>query len=110
MRAVSPCTVRLLFFGLNENFLSKICVHVLTTFLWYQVPASVRVRRETAIQKSKPKPQQASVGTAPRPSSAPVTIGKSESAAQPSAPKPQSIDDSYMAFLEDMKALGALDS
>ena len=27
-----------------------------------------------------------------------------------SAPKGQSIDDSYMAFLEDMKALGALDS
>ncbi|KAJ8620721.1 hypothetical protein MRB53_029250 [Persea americana] len=80
-----------------------------TPELTAMVPASVRVRRETAIQKAKPKPQHSSVSTAPRPS-APVTIGRLESAAQPSAPKPQSIDDSYMAFLEDMKALGALDS
>ena len=74
-----------------------------------QVPASVRVRREIAVQKTKPKPQLSATQSAPRPSVGPVSAGKSEAAAAPSVPK-GSIDDSYMAFLEDMKALGALDS
>ena len=39
-----------------------------------------------------------------------TTIVKKESTNLSSAPKAQSIDDPYMAFLEDMKALGALDS
>ena len=38
------------------------------------------------------------------------TIVKPESTSSSSAPKAQSVDDSYTAFLEDMKALGALDS
>jgi len=73
-----------------------------------QVPASVRVKRESALPKPKPKVQQQQSSTASisKPS---VTLIRSD--AQPSsvAPKPPSMDDSYMAFLEDMKELGALD-
>ncbi|KAI3894297.1 hypothetical protein MKX03_001844 [Papaver bracteatum] len=82
-----------------------------TPELTAMVPASVRVRRETAVQKTKPKvPQLAQTTATPRPAAAPVAaIRKPETAKPSNAPKPQSVDDSYMAFLEDMKALGALD-
>ncbi|MCO5562111.1 hypothetical protein L7F22_015737 [Adiantum nelumboides] len=71
-----------------------------TPELTSMVPASVLVRREP-IQRMKPK------------SSITVTSSTIHAAprlqpAQP-APKPQSIDDSYSAFLEDMKALGAFE-
>lgn len=64
-------------------------------FFWIQVPASVRVRRESA-PKLKPKavitvPTQVAP-TAPRPTG---------------VVKPVTIDDTYSAFLEDMKLLGA---
>lgn len=71
-----------------------------TPELTAMVPASVLLRRESA-QKAKPK----SIVTSS--SLAPVSKTKPDSV-QPVA-KPQSIDDSYVAFLEDMKALGALD-
>ncbi|WOL08040.1 hypothetical protein Cni_G16792 [Canna indica] len=71
------------------------------------IPASVRVRRETAAPKAKPKSQLSSAAPVSKPS-LPTSAGKSETATT-SGPKSQSIDDSYMAFLEDMKALGALD-
>ncbi|KAJ7531288.1 hypothetical protein O6H91_14G039100 [Diphasiastrum complanatum] len=71
-----------------------------TPELTSMVPASVRVRRENA-QKSRPKT------TANATILSTVTLAKPLSA--PSAPKPQSIDDSYSAFLEDMKALGAFE-
>ncbi|KAM0913442.1 hypothetical protein ACQ4PT_012144 [Festuca glaucescens] len=73
------------------------------------VPASLRVKRESALPKPKPKAQQQSSAptySAPKPSVAPI---RSVAQPSPSASKPQSIDDSYMAFLEDMKQLGALD-
>ncbi|KAA8542363.1 hypothetical protein F0562_023501 [Nyssa sinensis] len=76
--------------------------------VWTQVPASVRVRRETAIPKAKPKPSPSTAAAVTRPVVAP-TVVKPESVNSSSAPKTQSIDDSYMAFLEDMKTLGALD-
>lgn len=77
----------------------------------YQVPASVRVRRETAVQKGKPKPVVSSVAGPTRPAAAAPAVVRQESVNSSAAqPKPQSIDDSYTAFLEDMKALGALDS
>ncbi|KAL0357530.1 UNVERIFIED_CONTAM: protein EARLY FLOWERING 5 [Sesamum calycinum] len=77
-----------------------------TPELTAMVPASVRVRRESALPKPKPK---TSTGLPTnRPIVAPPVV-KQDSASSSSAPKPQSIDDSYMAFLEDMKALGALD-
>lgn len=76
-----------------------------TPELTAMVPASVRVRRESALPKSKPK--TSTVPTSNRPILAPP-VAKQESTGSSSAPK--SIDDSYMAFLEDMKALGALDS
>ncbi|XP_043706332.1 protein EARLY FLOWERING 5-like [Telopea speciosissima] len=79
-----------------------------TPELTAMVPASVRVRRETAAPKVKPKPTLSTGATAPR-TTAPAFPGKSESASTSAAPKTQSVDDSYMAFLEDMKALGALD-
>ncbi|XP_068643599.1 protein EARLY FLOWERING 5-like [Aristolochia californica] len=79
-----------------------------TPELTAMVPASVRVRRESAILKPKPKMQLATFKAAPRPSLVPTP--KLDSTGQPSAPKSHSIDDSYTAFLEDMKALGALDS
>ncbi|KAF8390302.1 hypothetical protein HHK36_024827 [Tetracentron sinense] len=79
-----------------------------TPELTAMVPASVRVRRETAVHKAKPKPSLPTVATAPRPA-APATTGKSESV-NSSVPKTHSIDDSYVAFLEDMKALGALET
>lgn len=60
-----------------------------------QVPASVRVRRENA-PKVKPK---ATPLTAPQ-----VTPSAPR---PPGAAKPGTIDDSYSAFLEDMKLLGA---
>lgn len=65
-----------------------------------QVPASVRVRRENT-QKFKPKP----------PLSSAPSLANAILKSAPAAPavKPQSIDDSYYAFLEDMKALGAFD-
>ncbi|KAE8662667.1 U-box domain-containing protein 38-like [Hibiscus syriacus] len=72
------------------------------------VPASVRVRREIAAPKAKPKPSLSTVATAAAKPLAP-TIVKQESTSSSPAPKAQSIDDSYTAFLEDMKALGALD-
>ncbi|KAG9152831.1 hypothetical protein Leryth_017654 [Lithospermum erythrorhizon] len=78
-----------------------------TPELTAMVPASVRVRRESALPKPKPKPSTASATS--RPVTAPIVM-KQESTSTPSAPKPPSIDDSYMAFLEDMKALGALES
>ncbi|KAL0421861.1 UNVERIFIED_CONTAM: protein EARLY FLOWERING 5 [Sesamum latifolium] len=78
-----------------------------TPELTAMVPASVRVRRESALPK--PKPKTSTVLPTNRPIVAPPVV-KQESTSASSAPKPQSIDDSYMAFLEDMKALGALDS
>ncbi|XP_068636838.1 protein EARLY FLOWERING 5-like [Aristolochia californica] len=78
-----------------------------TPELTSMVPASVRVRRETAVLKPKPKTQLDTFKAAPRPLLVPTS--KLESTGQPSAPKSHSIDDSYTAFLEDMKALGALD-
>ena len=74
---------------------------------YLQVPASVRVRRESAAPKAKPKPSNT---TPVNHAVAAPAETKQESSGSSSAPKPQSIDDSYMAFLEDMKALGALDS
>ncbi|CAA6654067.1 unnamed protein product [Spirodela intermedia] len=73
------------------------------------VPASVRVRRETATApRAKPKAQLLVPGAGPSRQSAPAAAVKSESASA-APPKMPSMDDSYMAFLEDMKALGALD-
>lgn len=69
----------------------------------------MRVRRESAVPKLKPKPSLLSATAATLPKAAPA-VAKKESGTSSSAPKPPSIDDSYMAFLEDMKALGALDS
>lgn len=83
-----------------------------TPELTSMVPASVRVRRETAMTKTKPKPSVStvSVSTSRTVSVTPgPTILKAESVSSSSAPKAPSIDDSYTAFLEDMKALGALD-
>ncbi|GAV66719.1 Wbp11 domain-containing protein/NpwBP domain-containing protein [Cephalotus follicularis] len=78
-----------------------------TPELTAMVPASVRVRRETALSKPRPKSSSVStIGAATQPAA--PTIVKSETVNSSSAPK--SIDDSYTAFLEDMKALGALDS
>lgn len=77
------------------------------SLFYLQVPASVRVRRESAAPKSKPKPSNVTVVNGPE--TAPA-VTRQESSSTSSAPKSQSIDDSYMAFLEDMKALGALDS
>ncbi|XP_042498561.1 protein EARLY FLOWERING 5-like [Macadamia integrifolia] len=79
-----------------------------TPELTAMVPASVRVRRETAVPKAKPKPPSSTGATAPR-TAAPVVPGKSEFVSTSAAPKTKSVDDSYTAFLEDMKALGALD-
>ncbi|XP_023520370.1 basic proline-rich protein-like [Cucurbita pepo subsp. pepo] len=78
-----------------------------TPELTAMVPASVRVRREIAAPKTKPKPSPSTAATPSLPT-API-VGKPELVSSTSAPKKQSIDDSYMAFLEDMKALGALD-
>ncbi|CAH8280586.1 unnamed protein product [Arabidopsis lyrata] len=81
-----------------------------TPELTSMVPASVRVKRESAtVTKPKPKTSIAtSLSFTPRAmaSAAPLKV---ESAKTSAASKPQSIDDSYTAFLEDMKALGALD-
>lgn len=74
-----------------------------------QVPASVRVRRESVVPKAKPKTSSA-VPTTTRPAAAPVVAKQESTNSSSSVQKPQqSIDDSYTAFLEDMKALGALD-
>ncbi|KAJ0724801.1 putative WW domain binding protein [Helianthus annuus] len=75
------------------------------------VPASVRVRRESAAPKAKPKPPVSSVSVVSHPAPTP-TVLKPPTVKPPSssAAKPTSVDDSYMAFLEDMKALGALDN
>ncbi|GFP97674.1 hypothetical protein PHJA_001911500 [Phtheirospermum japonicum] len=82
-----------------------------TPELTAMIPASVRVRRESAVSKPKPKASSTTVLPPNRPiiSASPVVKQESSSSLS-SAPKPKSIDDSYMAFLEDMKALGALDS
>ncbi|CAD5187176.1 unnamed protein product [Musa acuminata subsp. malaccensis] len=72
------------------------------------VPASVRVRRETAAPKAKPKSHPPAMASVSKPSV--VTSAAKPETATTSGPKSQSIDDSYMAFLEDMKVLGALDS
>ncbi|KAJ8772159.1 hypothetical protein K2173_027336 [Erythroxylum novogranatense] len=79
-----------------------------TPELTSMVPASVRVRREAAAPKPKPKATVPST-TAPITRAAALAIIKPESANLSSASKTKSIDDSYTAFLEDMKALGALD-
>ncbi|KAM7479963.1 hypothetical protein LguiA_028176 [Lonicera macranthoides] len=84
-----------------------------TPQLTAMVPASVRVRRETAVQKGKPKPVVLSVAGPTRPAAAapaPAVVRQESVNLSAAQPKPQSIDDSYTAFLEDMKALGALDS
>ncbi|XP_008239663.1 PREDICTED: formin-like protein 20 [Prunus mume] len=78
-----------------------------TPELTAMVPASVRVRREMAAPKAKAKP---SLPTTAAPTQSATPFVRQESVNSSSAPKPQSIDDSYMAFLEDMKALGALES
>lgn len=69
-----------------------------TPELTSMVPASVLVRREPT-QRAKPKSLVAVEST--------IHVAR----VQPthSAPKPQSMDDSYSAFLEDMKALGAFE-
>ncbi|KAF9604268.1 hypothetical protein IFM89_004974 [Coptis chinensis] len=79
-----------------------------TPELTSMVPASVRVRRETVAHKTKPKPPPSTVTLATRPA-APAPVGGPHLVNSSSAPKTHSIDDSYSAFLEDMKALGALD-
>ncbi|KAL5196908.1 hypothetical protein ABZP36_000420 [Zizania latifolia] len=79
-----------------------------TPELTAMVPASVRVKRESALPKPKPKVQQSATTSSSALKPSIVSI-KSEARPLPSASKPQSIDDSYMAFLEDMKQLGALD-
>lgn len=71
-----------------------------TPELTSMVPASVLVRRE-AIQRTKPKSSVTVNNTT-------ILAAPRVHPAQP-APKPQSIDDSYSAFLEDMKALGAFE-
>ncbi|CAM8912687.1 unnamed protein product [Rhodiola kirilowii] len=68
------------------------------------IPASVRVRRETAA----PKPKSMLSAATPTPTD--IHSVAKPTPGPPSAPKSQSVDDSYSAFLEDMKALGALDS
>lgn len=75
------------------------------------MPASVRVRRESATPKAKPKPSVSSVTVVSQPAPTP-TVLKPSTVKPPSSSvaKPPSVDDSYMAFLEDMKALGALDN
>ncbi|KAG0484088.1 hypothetical protein HPP92_012179 [Vanilla planifolia] len=79
-----------------------------TPELTAMVPASVRVRRETAVPKPKPK-QLLSGSSTPRPISTGAALTSKPDASISAGPKVQSVDDSYMAFLEDMKALGALD-
>jgi hypothetical protein len=77
---------------------------------YLQVPASVRVKRESALPKPKPKAQQQQQqSSTPSISKPSVTLIRSDARPSSSAPKPPSMDDSYMAFLEDMKELGALD-
>lgn len=84
-----------------------------TPELTSMVPASVRVRRETALPKTKPKAPTSTALNRPVAAAAvavaPVFAAKQEPTKSSSFQKPQSIDDSYMAFLEDMKALGALE-
>ncbi|KAJ8559893.1 hypothetical protein K7X08_003951 [Anisodus acutangulus] len=76
-----------------------------TPELTSMVPASVRVRRESALPK--PKPKSSTAVTVNQPAVTPRVVKHESTSA--SVPKPQSIDDSYTAFLEDMKALGALE-
>ncbi|XP_062116350.1 protein EARLY FLOWERING 5 [Humulus lupulus] len=78
-----------------------------TPELTSMVPASVRVRREMTAPKTKPKQSLSTTVGASKPA---ASFVKTDATNSSSAPKPQSIDDSYMAFLEDMKALGALES
>ncbi|KAJ1288140.1 hypothetical protein BS78_02G067200 [Paspalum vaginatum] len=80
-----------------------------TPELTAMVPASVRVKRESALPKPKPKVQQQQQSSATSISKPSVTLIRSDAQPSAAAPKPPSIDDSYMAFLEDMKELGALD-
>lgn len=81
-----------------------------TPALTKMVPASVQVRRETALPKAKPKPLLSTMTTSVnRPLATPIVVKQELGNSSSSAPKTQSIDDSYTAFLEDMKALGALD-
>lgn len=80
-----------------------------TPELTAMVPASVRVRREIAAPKAKPKPSVSTISTVPG-QAAPSVVKPELVNPSAAAARPQSIDDSYMAFLEDMKALGALDS
>ncbi|XP_052183384.1 protein EARLY FLOWERING 5 isoform X1 [Diospyros lotus] len=79
-----------------------------TPELTSMVPASVRVKREAATTKPKPKAALSAAAPVNKPAVAP-TVMRPEPVSSSTAPKAQSIDDSYMAFLEDMKALGALD-
>ncbi|CAN0903465.1 Protein EARLY FLOWERING 5 [Linum grandiflorum] len=83
-----------------------------TPELTAMVPASVRVRRETAALKPKPKAMMipSSVSTRPVAHTILKPAPPTSSASAKSQTKSQSVDDSYSAFLEDMKALGALDS
>lgn len=62
------------------------------------------------LPKGKPKPQVLASATASAPRHSPAASVKLESTAMSVGPKSQSVDDSYMAFLEEMKELGALDS
>lgn len=80
-----------------------------TPELTAMVPASVRVRREIAAPKAKPKPSVSTISAVPG-QAAPSVVKPELVNPSAAAARPQSIDDSYMAFLEDMKALGALDS
>ncbi|XP_078180717.1 proline-rich family protein isoform X1 [Carex rostrata] len=81
-----------------------------TPELTAMVPASVRVRRESVLPKGKPKPQVLASATVSALRPSPSASVKLESTGMPGGPKSQSVDDSYMAFLEEMKELGALDS
>ncbi|KAJ3670153.1 hypothetical protein LUZ60_010477 [Juncus effusus] len=81
-----------------------------TPELTAMIPASVRVKRESVVPKGKSKAQISSSNSvlAPIPSYNTSSV-KSSSSATSAGPKGQSIDESYMVFLEDMKELGALD-
>lgn len=88
---------------MNDSCVGHLCVVD-------QVPASVRVRRENA-PKLKPKtstltsmPTSTTTATA-----APVALAPFSRSSATTSMKPPSMEDSYSAFLEDMKALGAFE-
>lgn len=91
---------------INASTIAKRSLAQYTPNPMAMVPASVHVKRKTVTPKAISKPLVPTFSITPRPT-APSIVSPELTYPLAAISKPQSIDDSCMAFLKDVKMLGA---